>query len=110
MHYPDFYVICREELNAYWGDLTAVSNVTDFLKHHHSESLRTFLDIDTILATVFLFTPTSINISFVPIFPCVLLDFIQGTSEVVESIDDSVVSSDSPKKAVSTRRNSTGYV
>ena len=45
-------VKCRDELNAYWAQVVAVPNATDFSKHHHSEHLRAFLDVDGILAAV----------------------------------------------------------
>lgn len=77
----DFINRRKDELNAYWTQVMAVPDATDFFKHHHSEHLRAFLDIDGILAA-------------------------GGTSEATESTDESVVTSGEGRKPL--RRNSTG--
>ena len=39
-------VLRRDELNSYWHQVLAVEKVTEFHKHHCSQELKAFLDVD----------------------------------------------------------------
>eukprot|EP01035_Chromulina_nebulosa_P016969 gene16969-22465_t len=43
---PDFIELRRDELNRYWSRITSIDKVTEFTKHHCSEVLKSFLDVD----------------------------------------------------------------
>lgn len=78
----DFINRRKEELNAYWALITGIPQVTDFTKHHCSETLTAFLEVDSIMAA--------------------------GEASATENSFGEDVGEDSPKKTTIARRNSTG--
>ena len=39
-------MLAREDLNTYWQRVIAIDKIAEFNKHHCSEALKLFLDVD----------------------------------------------------------------
>jgi hypothetical protein len=46
---PSSSLYRREELNIYWQQVILIDQVTDFKKHHCSQEIKAFLDVDLIV-------------------------------------------------------------
>ena len=42
-------MMIRDELNTYWQQILTIDKITDFQKHHCSQELKVFLNVDDII-------------------------------------------------------------